>query len=118
VGSNAVNGVINVITKDAKDTQGLLLAGGGGTEQHGFGTVRYGAALGSTVRARVYGRGSTAMRRRSPTAGMPRTTGTWGRVGSTWIGRVERKPRHPAGRSVRWPHRQDQAATSPSADAT
>src|SRR6185437_10106585 len=43
--------------KDAKDTQGLLLAGGGGTEQHGFGTVRYGAALGSTVRARVYGRG-------------------------------------------------------------
>src|SRR5713101_2306042 len=32
-GANAVNGVINVITKDAKDTQGLLLAGGGGTEQ-------------------------------------------------------------------------------------
>ena len=56
-GANAVNGVINVITKDAKDTQGLLLAGGGGTEQHGFGTVRYGAALGSTVRARIYGRG-------------------------------------------------------------
>ncbi|PYP04332.1 MAG: TonB-dependent receptor [Gemmatimonadetes bacterium] len=56
-GANAVNGVINVITKDAKDTQGLLLSGGGGTEQHGFGTVRYGAALGSRVRARIYGRG-------------------------------------------------------------
>ncbi len=56
-GANAVNGVINVITKDAKDTQGFLLAGGGGTEQHGFGTVRYGAALGSSVRARIYGRG-------------------------------------------------------------
>src|SRR6266568_2564160 len=56
-GANAVNGVINVITKDAKDTQGLLLSGGGGTEQHGFGTVRYGGALGSTVRARIYGRG-------------------------------------------------------------
>src|SRR5712691_6270850 len=56
-GANAVNGVINVITKDAKDTQGLLLSGGGGTEQRGFGTVRYGAALGSTVRARIYGRG-------------------------------------------------------------
>src|SRR6266566_2182879 len=52
-----VNGVINVITKDAKDTQGLLLSGGGGTEQHGFGTVRYGAALGPSVRARFYGRG-------------------------------------------------------------
>src|SRR2546426_1238007 len=56
-GANAVNGVINVITKDAKDTQGLLLSGGGGTEQRGFGTVRYGGALGSTVRARIYGRG-------------------------------------------------------------
>src|SRR6266581_1791131 len=56
-GANAVNGVINVITKDAKDTQGLLLSGGGGTEQHGFGTVRYGGALGSSVRARIYGRG-------------------------------------------------------------
>src|SRR6266550_1885179 len=56
-GANAVNGVINVITKDAKDTQGVLLSGGGGTEQHGFGTVRYGGALGSTVRARIYGRG-------------------------------------------------------------
>jgi len=56
-GANAVNGVINVITKDAKDTQGLLLSGGGGTEQHGFGTVRYGAALGPSVRARFYGRG-------------------------------------------------------------
>src|SRR5437879_7193456 len=57
-GANAVNGVINVITKDAKDTQGGLLSGGGGTEQHGFGTVRYGAALGSQVRARIYARGS------------------------------------------------------------
>src|SRR5256712_1871799 len=57
-GANAVNGVINVVTKDAKDTQGLLLSGGGGTEQRGFGTVRYGAALGSSVRARIYGRGS------------------------------------------------------------
>src|SRR5438094_7483021 len=56
-GANAVNGVINVIRKDAKDTQGFLLSGGGGTEQHGFGTVRYGGALGSRVRARIYGRG-------------------------------------------------------------
>src|SRR3989454_9741873 len=55
-GANAVNGVINVITKDAKETQGLLLSGGGGTEQRGFGTVRYGGA-GSRVRYRIYGRG-------------------------------------------------------------
>src|SRR2546422_849394 len=56
-GSNAVNGVINVITKDAKDTQGLLVSGGGGSEQRGFGTVRYGGALGSAARARIWGRG-------------------------------------------------------------
>jgi len=56
-GANAVNGVINVITKDAKDTPGLLLTGGGGTEQQGFGTVRYGGALGSGVSYRIYGRG-------------------------------------------------------------
>jgi iron complex outermembrane recepter protein len=63
-GANAVNGVINVITKDAKDTQGLLLSGGGGTELRGFGTARYGGALGSAVRYRVYGTGFD----RDPTA--------------------------------------------------
>jgi iron complex outermembrane receptor protein len=56
-GANAVNGVINIITKDAVDTQGLVLSAGGGTEQRGFGTVRYGGALGSGVRYRIYGRG-------------------------------------------------------------
>lgn len=56
-GANAVNGVINVITKDAKDTRGLLLSGGGGTELRGFGTARYGGALGSHGHYRIYGRG-------------------------------------------------------------
>ena len=56
-GANAVNGVINVITKDAKDTQGLLLSGGGGTELRSFGTARYGGPLGSGVHYRIYGRG-------------------------------------------------------------
>src|SRR5213078_2387135 len=35
-GANAVNGVINVTTKHAKDTQGLQVVGGGGTEFRGF----------------------------------------------------------------------------------
>ena len=56
-GANAVNGVINVITKDAKDSPGLLLSGGGGTELRGFGTARYGGALGARGRFRVYGGG-------------------------------------------------------------
>src|SRR5881296_672612 len=51
------NAVINVITKGAEETQGLLLSGGGGIEQRGFGTVRYGGALGSRVHYRIHGRG-------------------------------------------------------------
>src|SRR5881296_2271474 len=64
-GANAVNGVINITTKNAKDTQGALLAGGGGAELRGFGGVRYGGALGSGLHYRVYGkyfdRDSTAL---------------------------------------------------------
>lgn len=54
-GANAVNGVINIITKSAKDTRGVLVTGGGGTEERGFGAVRYGAKLGEDAYARVYG---------------------------------------------------------------
>lgn len=53
-GANAVNGVINITTKQAKDTQGLLLTGGGGTELRGFGGFRYGGALSPTLHYRVY----------------------------------------------------------------
>jgi iron complex outermembrane receptor protein len=55
-GANAVNGVINITTKSAKDTQGLLLLGGGGTELRDFGAFRYGGALASNVFYRVYGK--------------------------------------------------------------
>ncbi len=41
-GANAVNGVINIITKKAKDTQGTLVTAGGGSDERGFSTVRYG----------------------------------------------------------------------------
>jgi iron complex outermembrane recepter protein len=56
-GANAVNGVINIITKNSKDTQGGLLTGGGGTYERGFGTVRYGGQVGNdtTYRANVLG---------------------------------------------------------------
>jgi iron complex outermembrane receptor protein len=55
-GANAVNGVINVITKSAKDTQGVLLEGGGGAGLQGLGGVRYGGALGPNLYFRVYGK--------------------------------------------------------------
>ncbi len=35
-GPNAVNGVINIITKDAKDTQGMLVSAGGGNVDRGL----------------------------------------------------------------------------------
>ena len=54
-GANAVNGVISITTKSAKDTQGLFLEGGGGTELRGFGGVRYGGELATNLHYRVYG---------------------------------------------------------------
>jgi iron complex outermembrane receptor protein len=55
-GANAVNGVINIITKIAKDTQGGLVTGGGGSEQRGAGGVRYGGTLGAHGQFRTYGK--------------------------------------------------------------
>ena len=53
-GANAVNGVINVITKKARDTQGALLAGaGGGLERQA--SLRYGGELGGGAHFRAYG---------------------------------------------------------------
>jgi iron complex outermembrane receptor protein len=43
-GNNAVNGVINIITKRAQDTLGTLVTSGGGTSAQGFGAVQYGGA--------------------------------------------------------------------------
>src|SRR6185295_2304375 len=55
-GANAVNGVINIITKSAKDTQGALVTAGGGTEERGFSGVRYGGQLGCDAHYRVWGK--------------------------------------------------------------
>ena len=56
-GANAVNGVINIITKSAAETQGLLVTGGGGSEEKGFGGIRYGGKIGEDFSYRVYGKG-------------------------------------------------------------
>jgi iron complex outermembrane receptor protein len=53
-GANAVNGVINIITRSAKETQGGAVTAGGGNEDLGFGSVRYGGSLGSRAHYRVY----------------------------------------------------------------
>jgi iron complex outermembrane receptor protein len=55
-GANAVNGVINITSKSAKDTQGLYVEGGGGSQLRDFGAVRYGGILATDVYYRVYGK--------------------------------------------------------------
>src|SRR5580704_10825537 len=58
-GPNAVDGVINIITKSAKDTQGTLVSAGGGNVEQGFVNARYGGGNGGDLSYRVYGMGAT-----------------------------------------------------------
>ncbi len=53
-GANAVNGVINIITKDAKDTLGFAARVTGGTAEAGSVSVRYGGKLSDTLTYRLY----------------------------------------------------------------
>jgi len=55
-GANAVNGVINIITKSAKDTGGMLVSTGGGNIDQGFVNFRYGAGNGKNFNYRIYGK--------------------------------------------------------------
>jgi iron complex outermembrane recepter protein len=55
-GANAVNGVVNIITKRAADTQGGLIQAGAGTEERGFTNARVGGQSGEDVHYRIYGR--------------------------------------------------------------
>lgn len=55
-GSNAVNGVVNVITRSAQQTQGGFATVGAGNEERGFASARYGGPLGDNGAYRVYGK--------------------------------------------------------------
>ena len=56
-GSNAVDGVINIITKNAKETHGTLLSLGGGNVDEGTADFRYGGGNGKGFNYRLYGMG-------------------------------------------------------------
>ena len=56
-GANAVNGVIDIITKRAEDTQGTRISGYGGTMAFGGGSVGYGGMLSGSVAYRVFADG-------------------------------------------------------------
>ncbi|HET6330510.1 MAG TPA: TonB-dependent receptor [Holophagaceae bacterium] len=54
-GSNAVNGVINIITRGAKDTQGALLTGSAGSkDEKAAAAARYGGSLPGDGAYRIY----------------------------------------------------------------
>jgi iron complex outermembrane recepter protein len=53
-GVNAVDGVINIITKSAEETQRGIVTANGGTLEHISGMVRYGGRTGSLGSYRVY----------------------------------------------------------------
>src|SRR5579863_9245130 len=53
-GANAVNGVINIITKSAAETQGGLITAGGGTRAEGFGIAQYGGKIKEDSSYRIF----------------------------------------------------------------
>jgi iron complex outermembrane receptor protein len=55
-GANAVNGVINIITKNARDTQGVLVQGGAGNHELGYTNARAGGQINQDLYYRFYGR--------------------------------------------------------------
>ncbi len=55
-GANAVNGVINITSKSARDTQGFYVEAGGGNQLQDFGGARFGFTAASNLFVRVYGK--------------------------------------------------------------
>jgi iron complex outermembrane receptor protein len=55
-GTNAVNGVINIITKTAAETQGTMVQTASGNLDEGSGTLQYGGTLGAKTDYRIFTR--------------------------------------------------------------
>jgi iron complex outermembrane receptor protein len=53
-GANAVNGVINIITRSAANSQGFLISAGGGYPEGDFANFRYGFTLDDGVYLKLY----------------------------------------------------------------
>jgi iron complex outermembrane receptor protein len=55
-GADAVNGVINIITKSARDTQGAILETGGGNLDGTVSSAQYGGKIGKNTYYRIFGK--------------------------------------------------------------
>ncbi len=86
-GTNAVNGVINIITKSSKASRGTLVSVGGGNVEQGAGGFRYGNSIGNNLSYRVYGMafGGDPNSIRITIISM---IGNWARVVSGWTGTI------------------------------
>ena len=58
-GPNAVNGVINIITRSSRETEGTYVRIGGGNEEQGHVGFRYGGSAANGLSYRVYAKGYT-----------------------------------------------------------
>jgi len=56
-GANAVNGIINIVTRKTQDTQGGVVAVSGGMEERVTASARYGGKIGRNTHYRVYAKG-------------------------------------------------------------
>ena len=65
-GANAVNGVINIITKNSKDTQGVTVSAGAGSDHTGDYEALYGGSAGSGFSYRAFGHYSSFASRTTP----------------------------------------------------
>ena len=87
-GANAVNGVINVITRSASDTTGsLVVAGAGGNERSG--AARFGTELGSRRHALLRQVRASGTTRPVPPAPRPSMTGNAHRSASAPTGNAD-----------------------------
>ena len=80
-GANAVNGVINIITKSARDTQGTLASATIGNEELGTYTVRQGMKFGENGGLRLYAKYFTRDDFEGQTDGEGRDSWSNGRAG-------------------------------------
>lgn len=87
-GANAVNGVINIITKNSADTQGMLLSVGGGTEERAFTHTRFGGKIGEKTNYRIFGKYYDRQNFDSPNGGPADDDWNTGRGGF----RIDSKP--------------------------
>jgi len=80
-GNNAVNGVINIITKNSKDTKGNFVEGGGGNEQRGFVNLRHGGDVSDIGTYKIFANYFNRDSLKSTTGGSNNDNWQSGRVG-------------------------------------